>query len=172
MFELIVAMDGNGGISKDGKIPWHIPEDLRFFKEKTENHVVVMGQKTFDSIGKPLRNRLNIVLTRSPDNKSYYPNVIYTDSPEWVKSFEPGDFDFLQANPIKFIIGGAEIYNLFFSRCSHLWFTVVHGTYECDIFLNLEDVDLNEYSESIITETDQYTIVLFKSSDKMGDICS
>ena len=100
MFELIVAIDENCGISKDGRIPWHIPEDLHFFKTKTQHHIVIMGKKTFDSIGKPLKNRLNIVLTRSPDEKPYYSNVIYTDSPSWVESFEPGEFDFLDRNPI------------------------------------------------------------------------
>lgn len=159
MFELIVAIDENCGISKDGRIPWHIPEELHFFKTKTQHHIVIMGKKTFDSIGKPLKNRLNIVLTRSPDENPYYSNVIYTDSPSWVQSFEPGEFDFLDKNPIKFIIGGAEIYNLFFSRCCKLWITTVRGCYDCDVALNVRNIEQNGYIEEVIESNENYTIV-------------
>jgi dihydrofolate reductase/thymidylate synthase len=63
MFSTVVAIDINKGIAKDGKIPWHYPEDLKFFKELTTGHVVIMGRKTYESIGHPLPNRINIVIS-------------------------------------------------------------------------------------------------------------
>ena len=65
MITLIVAMDPHNGIGIDGKLPWHIKEDLKIFKERTLNHKIVMGRKTYESIGKPLPNRENIVVTRN-----------------------------------------------------------------------------------------------------------
>jgi dihydrofolate reductase len=64
---LVLAAAKLGAIGKDGKIPWHFQEDMRHFKAVTSGHAVIMGRKTFDSIGKPLPNRRNIVVTRSPD---------------------------------------------------------------------------------------------------------
>ena len=62
---LIWAQDQNGGIGKDRKLPWHIPEDLQFFKQLTSGHPVIMGRKTFESIGHPLPNRLNVIISTS-----------------------------------------------------------------------------------------------------------
>ena len=66
---LIAAVDQNLAIGKDGGIPWDIKEDLKFFKEKTQNSAIIMGRATFDSIGRPLPNRKNIVMTRSPQDR-------------------------------------------------------------------------------------------------------
>jgi dihydrofolate reductase len=66
---LIAAVDQNLAIGKDGGIPWDIKEDLKFFKEKTQNSAIIMGRATFDSIGRPLPKRKNIVMTRSPQNR-------------------------------------------------------------------------------------------------------
>ena len=66
---LIAAVDKNLAIGKNGQIPWRISEDLRFFKEKTEGTAIIMGRATFDSIGRPLPNRKNIVMTRTPKNR-------------------------------------------------------------------------------------------------------
>ena len=66
---LIAAVDKNLAIGKNGQIPWKIKEDLKFFKEKTEGTSIIMGRSTFDSIGRPLPNRKNIVMTRSPRNR-------------------------------------------------------------------------------------------------------
>ena len=63
---IIVARSRNGVIGKDGKLPWYLPEDLKFFKEKTIGFPVIMGRKTWESIGKPLKGRENIVLTKNP----------------------------------------------------------------------------------------------------------
>ena len=66
---LIAAVDQNLAIGKDGGIPWDIKEDLKFFREKTRNSAIIMGRATFDSIGRPLPNRKNIVMTRSPQDR-------------------------------------------------------------------------------------------------------
>src|SRR5688572_2445495 len=65
-FKAIVAMSLNRVIGKDNKLPWHLPEDLRWFKKLTTGNVIIMGRKTWDSIGTPLPNRESIVVTRSP----------------------------------------------------------------------------------------------------------
>ena len=66
-FKAIAAMSENRVIGQGNKIPWHLPEDFRWFKQTTSGHAIVMGRKTFESIGRPLPNRLNLVLTRSPE---------------------------------------------------------------------------------------------------------
>ena len=64
---LVVATDRKGGIGINNTLPWRLPEDLAFFKRTTSGHTIIMGRKTFDSIGRPLPNRRNIVVTRNPD---------------------------------------------------------------------------------------------------------
>ncbi|MEB0161221.1 dihydrofolate reductase, partial [Pseudomonas sp. AH2 (2023)] len=76
-----VAIAQNYAVGKDGKLPWHYPADLKFFKETTLNQTVVMGRKTYESIGKPLPKRLNIVLSRNSDS-SAQTNLIYLKSKE------------------------------------------------------------------------------------------
>src|SRR5690625_2313347 len=66
-YTIIVAQSLNGVIGRDGRMPWHLPTDLSFFRRTTEGHVVIMGRKTFESVGRPLPNRRNLVLSRSPD---------------------------------------------------------------------------------------------------------
>ncbi len=101
----IVAAAQNLAIGKDGKLPWHYAEDLKFFKQTTTGNAVVMGWKTFASIGKPLPNRLNIVLSRN--NSSENPEILVLRSKQSVLNlakFVKGDI---------FIIGGESIYREF-----------------------------------------------------------
>lgn len=100
----IVAMTPERVIGRDGTLPWHLPADLAFFKRTTAGHAIVMGRKTFDSIGRPLPNRRNIVLTRDPNWSS--PGVEVVHDPANLAKL-PG-----LAGRV-FIIGGAEIYRLF-----------------------------------------------------------
>ena len=76
---LIAAVDKNLAIGKNGKIPWHIKEDLLFFQKNTLNTAMIMGRSTFDSIGKPLPNRKNIVMTKSPNNREGVVEVSNTE---------------------------------------------------------------------------------------------
>ena len=100
----IVAMTPERVIGRDGGLPWHLPEDLKFFKRTTSGHPIVMGRKTFDSIGKPLPKRRNIVITRDRGWSADGVEVIH--SPEELKAL-PG----LEGQV--FVIGGAEIYGAF-----------------------------------------------------------
>ena len=75
---LIAAVDKNLAIGKDGQIPWKISKDLQYFKEKTEGTAIIMGRATFDSIGRALPNRKNIVMTRTPKNREGVICLLYT----------------------------------------------------------------------------------------------
>ncbi len=99
----IVAVAHNFAIGKNGKLPWHYAADLRFFKQTTVNHAVVMGWNTWKSIEKPLPKRLNVVLSRSKNLESY-PNVLLLRSKEEVLALT----DYLKCD--LFLIGGAKTY--------------------------------------------------------------
>ena len=114
---LIAAVDKNLAIGKDGQIPWRISEDLRFFKEKTEGTAIIMGRATFDSIGRPLPNRKNIVMTRTPKNRE---GVIEGNSVDEALA-EAREF----SDKIN-IIGGEYIYKEFLNAATRLLITEVN----------------------------------------------
>ncbi|HEY8396146.1 MAG TPA: dihydrofolate reductase [Bacilli bacterium] len=118
----IVACDKNGLIGNNGALPWRVPEDLKFFKEMTYGKTVVMGRKTWESLGsKPLPGRRNIVLSRSLD---------YTDN--IARSVD--DILKLHADEV-WIIGGAEIYNLFIPYYDEFYWSEIHGDFKGDVYL-------------------------------------
>src|SRR6185436_5828640 len=100
----IVAVDRNGAIGKGGKLPWHYSADLKFFKETTTGNAIVMGSKTWRSIGRPLPNRLNVVLSRS--ERIDYPSVMQLASTEEVVELSK------YLNRDVYIIGDAKTYEL------------------------------------------------------------
>ena len=102
----IAAVDRKGAIGKDGKLPWHYSADMKFFRETTTGHAVVMGRKTWLAIGKPLKNRLNIVLSRDTDIEPQESLIAFSDI-ESVLSFNRSLTTDL------FVIGGAQIYEVF-----------------------------------------------------------
>jgi dihydrofolate reductase len=102
----IAAVDRKGAIGKGGKLPWHYPADMKFFRETTTGHAVVMGRKTWLTIGKPLKNRLNIVLSRDSNIEPEESLIVFTDI-ESVISFSASLATDL------FVIGGAQIYESF-----------------------------------------------------------
>lgn len=106
MIIAIVAIAKNYAIGKDGKLPWHYPADLKFFKETTTGHAVVMGSHTWKSIGRPLPNRLNIVLSRSAGIDET-PNIRLMRSKDEVLAFAQ------KAETDVFIIGGAGTFETF-----------------------------------------------------------
>ena len=114
---LIAAVDKNLAIGKNGQIPWRISEDLRFFKEKTEGTAIIMGRATFDSIGRPLPNRKNIVMTRTPKNRE---GVIEVNSVDEALA-EAREF----SDKIN-IIGGEYIYKEFLNSATKLLITEVN----------------------------------------------
>lgn len=119
----VVAMDPNRLIGADGKLPWHLPEDLAFFKKTTLGHPVLMGRKTFESIGRPLPKRRNIVLTR--DRSWSHPGVEAIHSPEEIPDAEGNIF----------VIGGAEIYEVLTDQIDEWLVSHVHATHEGDTHL-------------------------------------
>ncbi len=114
---LIAAVDKNLAIGKNGQIPWRISEDLRFFKEKTEGTAIIMGRATFDSIGRPLPNRKNIVMTRTPKNRE---GVIE------VKSVNEALAEAREFSDRINIIGGEYIYKEFLNSATKLLITEVN----------------------------------------------
>ena len=118
----IVAMSENRVIGAEGKIPWHLSEDLRFFKRTTLGHVVLMGRKTYESIGKPLPGRENWVVSRSGD----FPGVRMIR--DLAEIHEPADGREL------FLIGGAELYRALLPQCAELYLTQVKRMVEGDAF--------------------------------------
>ena len=129
---LIVATDSNGLIGNGDKLPWRIPEDLEFFKRKTMGSAVLMGRKTFESIGRLLPGRENIVLTRDEDYAFEGLRVAHD-----LSSFE--DFD-------GFLIGGAELYRECIARgyVTELWITTILKTYEGDVYFPYKRSELME----------------------------
>lgn len=138
----IAAMSENRVIGQGNRIPWHLPEDFKWFKQVTTGHIIVMGRKTFQSIGRPLPNRETIVLSRS---NFAYPGIrTITNLHEIDPSRESRDI---------FICGGAEIYAQTLHLCSDLYLTLVKGIMEGDAFFpKFEDAFqldrvLNTYAE-------------------------
>ncbi len=125
MTELIavVAIDENGAIGKNNQLLWHLPNDLKHFKAITSGFPILMGRKTFESIGRVLPNRLNLILSRQE---------IHIEGATVVSSLEQA-FDVAQSEKI-FLIGGGEIYRAFLPFCSAIECTKVHATFDADAF--------------------------------------
>jgi len=119
-----VAMAENRVIGNAGTIPWHLPEDFKFFKATTMGHAILMGRKTYESIGKPLPGRENIVLSRTMPET---PGVTIIRSLDELKELE----NKLDGRDL-FVIGGEEIYRLLLPRVQELYVTKVPQTIEGD----------------------------------------
>jgi dihydrofolate reductase len=127
IWKAIAALGENRVIGAGGKIPWRLPEDLKFFKEQTTAHTVVMGRKTWDSLGRPLPRRRNVVVSRTlAAGEDTFPGAIVVSSLAEVEKLPPaGDI---------WIIGGAEIYALALPHCAELILTHVPGSPSGDAF--------------------------------------
>ena len=158
-FKAIAAMSLNRVIGAQGKIPWYLPDDFKWFKQMTMGNVIVMGRKTFESIGDPLPSRKNLVLTRHPQSLIKKHPEIFGQYHEWRGGKflkRPYQFHFSKLgekveteifvfssldklNPEEFpndifICGGAQIYEEALPRCSDLYLTVVKREVEGDAF--------------------------------------
>jgi dihydrofolate reductase len=125
-FNAIAAMSQNRVIGQGGKIPWHLPEDFKWFKKMTTGQVVVMGRKTFESIGKPLPNRTTVILSRRNFSHAGARTAADLSQVDWT---EPG-----LAGREVFICGGAQVYAQTLPLCSDLYLTVVKRVIEGDAF--------------------------------------
>ncbi len=142
---MIVAVANNNIIGKNGDLPWHLPPDLKYFKEVTSGKTVVMGRKCYESIGKPLPNRKNVILTR--DVNFAAPCCTIINNPE--------DADLTDA----FIIGGSEVYNLYLDKCEYLYLTRIFHHYEGDTFL---DLDMGVWEPYKISKLHEYNGVNYR----------
>lgn len=123
MLSIIVAKANNNVIGTNNELPWKIKEDMTFFRNKTLNGTVVMGRRTFESIGKPLKRRRNLVLSRGIDIE--HQDVTIVNLNEVIQ--------LAQSDEEVFVIGGAEVYSLLLPWCTRAYIT--------DIFLDVEDAD-------------------------------
>ncbi|MDR1982588.1 MAG: dihydrofolate reductase [Holosporaceae bacterium] len=148
MIRLIAAVDVNFGLSRKGKVPWHFSRDMDFFRQKTENSVVVMGKNTFFSIpNRPLKNRTNCVISTT---------LTPIDGVRIFKSFE----DFMaEYNDDFWIIGGAHLYNhaLEANLVNYALITQTHRDYHTDKFINASY--LERFSKKIIFCGNEYSII-------------
>lgn len=133
---LMVAMDKNRVIGKDNDIPWRLPKDWEYVKNTTLGHPIILGRRNFESIGKALCKRRNIVLTR--DKYLSYEGCEMTNSVKEVFELCKGEEDI-------FIFGGEEIYKLFLPMVEKMYITKIHEEFEGDTFF--PEVNLSEWNE-------------------------
>ena len=127
MLSIIVAKAKNNTIGKDNKLLWHISDDLKRFEELTTGHVIIMGRKTFESLGKVLPNRKHIVFSQNPDFKVNDENVEIVHSMLQLQEYIEDDKE-------NFVIGGAMIYNLLMPYVTKMYVTEIEKDFEGDTF--------------------------------------
>ena len=132
---IIVAIGENHAIGKSNQLLWHMPNDLKHFKDITSGRTIIMGRKTFDSVGKPLPRRRNIVVTRQD---------ITIPGCEVVKSIEDG-LALCKDEDEVFIGGGAEIYKLAMHLTDRIYLTIIHKSFDADTFF--PEIDKTEWKE-------------------------
>ncbi|MFI4866389.1 MAG: dihydrofolate reductase [Steroidobacterales bacterium] len=137
---LVVAMADNGVIGKGGGLPWHLPDDLKYFKMVTFGKPVLMGRRTFESIGKPLPGRRNLVMTRA--ETAAVPGVEYVDSVEQARSLAAGAAELC-------VIGGAEVFALALPLATRIYLTRVHAQVTGDVCFPLRDFSRWRESDSL-----------------------
>jgi dihydrofolate reductase len=153
IISLIVAMDELGGIGKKNQLPWHLSSDLKRFKQLTMGHHIVMGRKTFETIGRQLPGRVMIIISQKRD---YFPNGCLV-----VNSIEAA-IDLAEVNfeSELFIIGGGEIFKQTIGIADKIYLTTIHAQVGADIYFpNINPNEWELYSEEKIvkSDTDDYS---------------
>ena len=139
IISLIAAASENNVIGKEGELPWDLPNDLKFFRSTTSGHPVIMGRKTFESIGHPLPKRRNIVITRG--------TAYEAEGAEIVHSIDDALSLFADDDEEVFIIGGGEVYQQALPLADRVYLTRVHTVIEGDAFFpELDDEGWEEVS--------------------------
>lgn len=126
MISFIVAMDKNNVIGQKNDMPWHLPRDLKFFKEKTTGHTIVMGRKTFESIGRVLPNRKHIVITRDGSNLPEEVEV-FDDIKKVIDLATKTDEEI-------FVIGGGDIFKQLLPYADRLYVTFIDESFKGDVY--------------------------------------
>ncbi|MCJ8154966.1 dihydrofolate reductase [Chryseobacterium sp. SSA4.19] len=147
MITIVVAIGENSGIGSDNQMLWHLPKDLKHFKEITSGHPVIMGRKTFESIGKPLPNRTNIIISRK--NDWFEEGVLIVGSiKEAIKFAKKIDDDI-------FIIGGGNIYQQTMDIADRIELTTVKANIEADTFFPEIDEKIWKKTNEVFHEKDE-----------------
>jgi len=150
---LIVAVDEKNGIGKDNQLPWHLPADLLHFKKLTTGFPIIMGRKTFDSIGKVLPNRRNIVISRQPNLE--IPGAEVTSSLESALELCKNENDI-------FIIGGAQIFEQALPLADSIYLTVIEHNFYADTFFPTIDKENWKEVTICIHKPDEKNIYSYK----------
>jgi len=131
----IVAIDQNNGIGENNQLLCKLPDDLKYFKEKTLGHSIIMGRKTYESLGRPLPGRRNIILSKQLD---YNVNgcEVYNSIPECMKNIPDDEV---------FIIGGESIFKQTLNYCSKIYLTKIDASFQADAFF--PTIDLNQWKD-------------------------
>jgi dihydrofolate reductase len=153
---LIVAASTNNAIGKNNQLLWHLPTDLKFFKNTTWAMPVIMGRKTFEAIGsKPLPGRTNIIISRSRQPESSFSNVLFALSLD--ESIQLAR----QTNAKEiFIAGGAQIYELAMPLANRIYMTRVHAHFDADAYFpayNVQDWDIKQNTDFLSDEKHAYS---------------
>jgi dihydrofolate reductase len=172
--QAILALDSNNGISKDGCIPWKSKKDMNFFYNTTKNNVVIMGKNTYLSLPdncRPLKNRLNIVLTSVPDifasneSNQKHNNLLFTNNELIHEEIFQNKERYINMCPSLscdfkiYIIGGKKVYEKYIPLCKIVLVTKLKQNYACDLFFNYDYK--KEFKEEIYDEDDSLTIVKY-----------
>ncbi|MGB0449045.1 MAG: dihydrofolate reductase [Porticoccaceae bacterium] len=163
---LIVAVSRNGVIGIDNQLPWHLPEDLKYFKSVTMGKPIIMGRKTFDSIGRPLPGRTNIVITRDSSWQAEGVEVAQT----LPQAMTLGQLACAQADVDEaMVIGGEQIYRMTLPAADRLYLTEVQAEVEGDAFFpEFAASDWQQVSEQLpeVTDTHPYRFVVLERVKK------
>lgn len=135
---IIAAMSDNRVLGKDNDLVWHLPDDMKHFKKTTSGHAVIMGRKTFESFGKPLKNRENIIITRKKNYDTKGAEVVNSVDNALKLAGKMEDKEI-------FIIGGGEIYKQTIPYTDRIYLTIVHHEFDGDTFF--PELDLSEWQE-------------------------
>ncbi|MCI8411658.1 MAG: dihydrofolate reductase [Clostridia bacterium] len=160
MLSLIVAKAKNNIIGKDNKLIWHLPEDLKHFKEITTGHTIIMGRKTFESLGRVLPNRKHIIFSQNPDFKVNDENVEVVHSLLQIQ-------DLIEGEEEAFVIGGAMIYNFLMPYVKKMYVTQIDKEFEGDAFfpkINEEEWQVIDTQKGIQDENNNldYQFITYK----------
>lgn len=136
MLSIIVAVAKNNVIGKDNKLIWHLPEDLKRFKKLTTKHTIIMGRKTFESLGRVLPKRKHIILSHNKNYEVDNENVEVVHSVDDIKKY-------IDSEEENFVIGGAGIYKLLLPYTKKLYITKINEEFDGDVFF--PQIDENEF---------------------------
>lgn len=155
---MIVARSKNGVIGADNGIPWRLRDDMRFFREMTTGNTVVMGRKTFESLGRPLPHRRNVVVTRDKQFQAAGVDVVHSPKEALALPRNPGDGDV-------FVIGGQQIYEALLPHTDVVYVTEVQTEIEGDAFFPElgDEWELNELRRHEADEHNEYAFVIYEA---------